>query len=278
MRGPVGHDVAQFVCERLWRELKAGKHRDGRWPFRVIVHQVIGYVCSGWYEKGWGELELIEIDGPTGDGFTSDVELQLTLEAFVASLPAGDGEVAALWLLERLDSDQIAERLGKQPNAVYQARFRILPRLREWLEASTTTTRATPRRARRPLDARRAARGRGAPYPCRPGADELATLIDAFLERAPRREPTPEALELVHSLDAPPLLRARQARRLKLDDLVAGLVEALALPQEARAKVRRYYQQLELGQLDPAGVAAAVWVALAVCSGVMRAVSWVPRG
>ena len=96
-----------------------------------------------------------------------------------------------------------------------------------------------------------------------PGADELATLIDAFLERAPRREPTPEALELVHSLDAPPLLRARQARRLKLDDLVAGLVETLALPQEARAKVRRYYQQLELGQLDPAGVAAAVWVALA---------------
>ena len=134
MRGPAGQDVAQFVCERLWRELKAGKHRDGRWPFRVIVHQVIGYACSGWYEKGWGELELIEIDGPSGDGFTGDVELQLTLEAFVASLPPGDGEVAALWLLERLESDQIAERLGKQPNAVYQARFRILPRLREWLE------------------------------------------------------------------------------------------------------------------------------------------------
>ena len=99
------------------------------------------------------------------------------------------------------------------------------------------------------------------PAPAR-GADELATLIDAFLERAPRREPTPEALAFVHSLDAPPLLRARQARRLKLDDLVAGLVEKLGLPQEARAKVRRYYQQLELGQLDPAGVAAAVWVAL----------------
>jgi hypothetical protein len=34
MRGPAGNDVAQAVCERLWRELKAGKHRDGRWPFR----------------------------------------------------------------------------------------------------------------------------------------------------------------------------------------------------------------------------------------------------
>ena len=135
MRGPVGHDVAQVVCLRLWRELKSGKHRDGRWPFRVIVHKVIGYVCAGWYDKGWGELELIEIDGPTEDDFTGDVELQLTLEEFVATLPPGDGEVARLWLLEGLDYDQIAERLDKKPNALYQARSRINPRLREWLES-----------------------------------------------------------------------------------------------------------------------------------------------
>ena len=135
MRGPVGHDVAQFVCERLWRELKAGRHRDGRWPFRVIVHQVIRYACAGWYEKGWGELELIELDGPTNDSFTGEVELRLTLEVFVASLPPGDGEVAALWLLEQLEPDQIAQRLGKEPNAVYQARHRIAQRLREWLES-----------------------------------------------------------------------------------------------------------------------------------------------
>ena len=135
MRGPVGEDVAQFVCERLWRELKAGKHRDGRWPFRVIVHQVIGYVCSGWYEKGWGENELIEIDGPTVDSFTSDVDLQLSLEAFVATLPPGDGEVARLWLLEGFEIDEIAERLDKLPNALYQARSRIYPRLKEWLKS-----------------------------------------------------------------------------------------------------------------------------------------------
>jgi DNA-directed RNA polymerase specialized sigma24 family protein len=132
---PVGEDVAQVVCLRLWRELKEGKHRDGRWPFRVIVHSVIGFTCRGWYEPGWGEIELIEADGPVGDGFTSDVELQLTLEEFVTTLSPGDGEVARLWLLERLEAPQIAERLGKEPNAVYQARHRILPRLREWLEA-----------------------------------------------------------------------------------------------------------------------------------------------
>jgi hypothetical protein len=95
-----------------------------------------------------------------------------------------------------------------------------------------------------------------------PRSDELAELIDAFLERAPRREPAPAAIAFVRSLDEPSLLRARQARRLKLDDLAAGLVEKLGLPTAARAKVRRYYQELELGQLDPAGVAANVWDAL----------------
>jgi hypothetical protein len=93
-------------------------------------------------------------------------------------------------------------------------------------------------------------------------ADELAVLIDRFLERAPRREPTADAVAFVRSLDEPPLLRARQSRKLKLDDLVAGLVEKLGLPEAARAKVRRYYQELELGQLEPAGVAVSVWDAL----------------
>jgi len=95
-----------------------------------------------------------------------------------------------------------------------------------------------------------------------PQSDELAVLIDRFLERAPRREPTPDALAFVRSLDDPPLLRARQARGLKLDDLAAALVETLGLGEKAREKVRRYYQELELGQLEPGGVATKVWDAL----------------
>ena len=96
-----------------------------------------------------------------------------------------------------------------------------------------------------------------------PQADELAGLIDRFLERSPRREPSADALAYVRALDDPPLLRARQAQGLKLDDLAAALVERLGLSAEgARAKVRRYYQQLELGQLDASGVAASVWDAL----------------
>ena len=108
-----------------------------------------------------------------------------------------------------------------------------------------------------------------------PQADELAGLIDRFLERAPRREPTPDALAFVRSLDEPPLLRARQALGLKLDDLAAALVEKLGLGENARAKVRRYYQELELGQLEPAGVAASVWDALSGAARPRR--SWACR-
>ena len=77
MRGPVGHDVAQAVCERLWRELKRGKHRDGAWPFRVIVHKVIEFTCRGWYEPGWSEAEWIEIDAPSPDP-SGDVDTGLS--------------------------------------------------------------------------------------------------------------------------------------------------------------------------------------------------------
>jgi RNA polymerase sigma factor (sigma-70 family) len=133
MRGAVGEDVAQAVCERLWKELKAGKHRDGKHPFRVIVHSVIGWVCKGWYEPGWQESELFDLDGAAPDE-TEAVIVDLTLEQFVATLPSGDGEVGALYYLEALEPAEIAERLDKKPNAVYQAISRNKARLREWLE------------------------------------------------------------------------------------------------------------------------------------------------
>jgi DNA-directed RNA polymerase specialized sigma24 family protein len=133
MRGRVGHDVAQAVCERLWRELKRGKHADGGLPFRVIVNKVIDWTCAGWYEPGWGEDEWLEIDGPASD-LADDVDVHLDLETFVTTLPPADADVAKLWLLGGLEPDQIAEQLGKLPNAVYQARSRIAKRLRQWLE------------------------------------------------------------------------------------------------------------------------------------------------
>jgi len=133
MRGPVGEDVAQAVCERLWKELKGGKHRDGRLPFRVVVHSVIGWVCRGWYEPGWQESELFDVDGAAPDE-AAEVVAEVTLEQFVVTLPPGDGEIAALLYLEGLEAGEIAERLGKKPNAVHQATSRNKKRLQEWLE------------------------------------------------------------------------------------------------------------------------------------------------
>jgi RNA polymerase sigma factor (sigma-70 family) len=132
MRGPIGEDVAQAVCERLWRELKKGRHREGKPPFRVIVHSVITWVCNGWNEPRWREHELLDFDGAAADP-TEAVVVDLTLEQFVSTLPPGDGEVAALTYLDGLDAGEIADRLGKKPNAVYQAESRNRARLREWL-------------------------------------------------------------------------------------------------------------------------------------------------
>ena len=131
--GRSGRTFAHAACERLLRELKAGKHREGRYPFRVIVHSVVKWVCNGWFEPGWQEGELFDLDGAAPDE-TDAVIVELTLEQFVATLPPGDGEVGALYYLEGLEPGEIAERLDKKPNAVYQAISRNKARLREWLE------------------------------------------------------------------------------------------------------------------------------------------------
>ena len=108
-------------------------------------------------------------------------------------------------------------------------------------------------------------------------ADELAPLIDTFLARNTRRPPTDEALAYVRSLDVPPMLRARVAKALRVDDVVDAIVTACDVRPDARPKVRRYYQQLEAGTLDPSRVAASVWDAITCLLGRSRASLSVPR-
>jgi hypothetical protein len=100
-----------------------------------------------------------------------------------------------------------------------------------------------------------------------PDTDELARLIDLFLERAPRREPSEASRTAVSALAArlgaePPLLSARVAARRRVGEVTAAIVDACALPREAEALVRSYYQRLEGGLLDPAGVSDRVWTVL----------------
>jgi hypothetical protein len=108
-------------------------------------------------------------------------------------------------------------------------------------------------------------------------ADELAPLIEAFLERAPRRAPTDDALAYVRSLDDPPMLRARVAKALRVEDVVDAIVTACGIRPDARPRVKRYYQQLEGGILDPSRVAESVWDAITGILDRPRAALLAPR-
>jgi hypothetical protein len=99
------------------------------------------------------------------------------------------------------------------------------------------------------------------------GAGQLAQLIDAFLERAPRREPTENSRAAVAALATrlerePPLLSARLRTRRRVSDVVQAIVTACQLPAAATELVQSYYQRLEGGMLDPRAVSAAIWAAL----------------
>ena len=103
-------ECAQSVVVRLLSELKRGK--SYRVPFRVVVHKVIEWTTKGFYERGRAILVELE-DDVLGDGNPfDDIETQYDLERALEALPEGDREVARLRLLEGIEIDEIAERLG----------------------------------------------------------------------------------------------------------------------------------------------------------------------
>jgi RNA polymerase sigma factor (sigma-70 family) len=116
-------DVAQDVKLRLWAELRAGKEYPV--PFSVVVHQVIGWTIADYFGGRPTDVPLPE-DCDAGD--PSDALGELLDRNVVASMLDGlEGRTRAvmeLRYLERLDVDQISERLEMEPNAVHQALHR----------------------------------------------------------------------------------------------------------------------------------------------------------
>jgi hypothetical protein len=114
---------------------------------------------------------------------------------------------------------------------------------------------------------------------------ELEVLLDAYLERAPRRPfdsaafAASPARALADDLEQalggrsgawPVVLpRLRQAARLKRADLVHRLAEALGVA-DREPKVERYYHAMEQGLLEPSGVSDRVLDALAALVGTSR--------
>jgi hypothetical protein len=93
-----------------------------------------------------------------------------------------------------------------------------------------------------------------------PAADELAKLIDGWLRAVPVPEPDEETTALVAAWTAgePPLVQLRARRGVRVDDVVDAIVTALGLDPAKHAKVKRYYQRLEQGLLDPRRVSRRV--------------------
>lgn len=93
-------------------------------------------------------------------------------------------------------------------------------------------------------------------------ADELARLIDAFLRVAPAPEPRDDDVAVMHARlgGEPGLLALRKRRARRVDDVVSDLAERLDV--EDLPRLKRYYQRLESGTLDPGPVDQRVWDAL----------------
>ena len=112
------------------------------------------------------------------------------------------------------------------------------------------------------------------------GADELARLLEGYVQAALVPAPDEDTIALVGAWleGQPPLVELRARRGLRVEDVVEALVKGLGLDGAKRAKVKRYYQRLEGGLLEPAGVAQTVWGVLGrLVPGAEEAAAWRPQ-
>jgi hypothetical protein len=112
-------------------------------------------------------------------------------------------------------------------------------------------------------------------------SDELAALIERFLQAAPTPSPTDTDVELFEGWLAgeSPLMRLRVTRGLTRDRMVEALIGKLGLDPAKRDKLKRYYHELESGLLDEQRVDKSVFTALAeeLGSRVGDLIAWRPR-
>jgi hypothetical protein len=95
--------------------------------------------------------------------------------------------------------------------------------------------------------------------------EDLGSLLDEFLRRTPAPMPTEDDVRLLGLMlaDEPPLLRLRVRRGIKVDEVVSAVIDRFGLDPAKSPKVKRYYQRLEGGLLDPGGVSNRLRAVLA---------------
>ena len=90
-------------------------------------------------------------------------------------------------------------------------------------------------------------------------ADELARLVDAFMRAVPPPEPSEDDVAVMRARlgGDPVLLALRKRRGRRVDEVVDDL--AVRLEVDDRPRLKRYYQRLEGGVLDPHRIDERVW-------------------
>ena len=123
-------DVAQDVRLRLLDEFRRGK-RYGEIPYRVVVHQVIGWTVADHFAGRPTHVPLPEGWEPAAsDEPMAEVVGRGWVEWMVAQVDGKDGQVVALRYRDLLEPAEIAERLEMDRNAVYQAIHRALEKIK----------------------------------------------------------------------------------------------------------------------------------------------------
>lgn len=134
LRGSLdAEDVAQDVRARLLDEFQRGKRYEGL-PYRVVVHQVIGWTIADYFAGRPTDTLLPEGWEPAApDDPSADVVGRGWVEWVVSRVDGKDGQILELRYRNLLEPAEIAERLEMEPNAVYQAIHRALAKVREEL-------------------------------------------------------------------------------------------------------------------------------------------------
>ena len=111
--------------------------------------------------------------------------------------------------------------------------------------------------------------------------EELAQLVDRFLQWAEAPEPDEDAVAITQAWieGEAPLVALRVRRGLKREAVVAAVMERFSLGVGTREKVARRYHELETGQLDVRRVDPALVSELATLfkARVADLLAWKPQ-
>jgi hypothetical protein len=110
------------------------------------------------------------------------------------------------------------------------------------------------------------------PYLLRAGdaSDSLASLMERYVQAAPRPQPSDDDVELVGAWmrGDSPLAEIRSRRGITRDQIVAAIQERFGLRDDQRPSIKDYYHQLESGLISPRGLSRRLLQLLSETLGV----------